>query len=195
MTLEDAARIAAGNWKRFSCFCWDRLQEINDPANRAIVYTHNRDSGLLAQSNAAAIADVLKPFSETDNPDVVFESHAHWAVGHVDGFSIRVYRDGEITHVFRTYHDLTERLAEYPILDESEYSEREHDVTLDNIVDAAWRLKGQFELPDGWESEVYSWLSDNRPGSVENRDDRGGCPSESDLRQAIDLLGYERVRD
>jgi len=112
MTLDDAARDMAGNWKRFSCFCWDRLQEINDPANWAIVYTCNRDSGLLAQSNAAAIAEVLKPFSETENPDVVFESHSHWAVGHVDGFSIRVYRDGKITDAFRTYHALTERLAE-----------------------------------------------------------------------------------
>ena len=195
MTLEDAARDAAGNWKRCSCFCWDRLQEIDDPDNWAIVYTHNRDSGLLAQSNAAAIADVLRPFSETEHPDVVFESHSHWAVGHVDGFSIRVYRDGEITDAFRTYHDLSERLAEYPILDESDYSEREHEATLDNLADAAWRLKSQYELPDGWESEVYSWLSDNRPGSVENRDDRGGYPSEGDLREAFDALGYERVED
>ena len=34
------------------------------------------------------------------------ESHNHWAVGHVDGFCIRVYRDGEITEAFKTYHDL-----------------------------------------------------------------------------------------
>jgi hypothetical protein len=49
MTVEDAARAAAGNWKRFSCFCWDRLREIDDPDAWAIVYTHNSDSGLLDQ--------------------------------------------------------------------------------------------------------------------------------------------------
>ena len=65
----------------------------------------------------------LKPFCETENPDVVFESHSHWAVGHVDGFSVRVYLDGAITDAFRTYHGLTERLAEYPILDASDYSD------------------------------------------------------------------------
>ena len=85
ITLEDAAREAAGNWRSWTCFVWDREREIDDAENWSIVYTHNRDSGLLAQSNAAAIADVLRPFSETENPDVVFESHPHWAVGHVDG--------------------------------------------------------------------------------------------------------------
>ena len=53
------------------------------------------------------------------------ESHCHWAVGHVDGFSIRVYRDGEITDAFKAYHELMEQLAGYPILDEEDYSAAE----------------------------------------------------------------------
>jgi len=150
---------------------------------------------LLDQSNADVFAKALKPFAAGNDPDVVFESHSHWAVGHVDGFSIRVYRDGEITDAFCTYHNLSERLAEYSILHENDYSEREHDETLDNLADAVWRLKSLYELHDGWESEVYSWLSDKRPGSVENRDDRGGYPSEGDLREAFKALGYERVED
>jgi hypothetical protein len=36
-TLEDAATADAGNWKKFSCFCWNRLQEIDDPDNWAII--------------------------------------------------------------------------------------------------------------------------------------------------------------
>ncbi len=195
MTLEDAAHEAAGNWKSWPCFVWDREREIGDPENWSIVCTHNRDSGLLDQSNSEVMAKALKPFATGDYPDMVFESHSHWAVGHVDGFSIRIYRDGEITQAFRTYHDLAERLAEYSILDESDYFEREHEATLDNITDSAWRLKSQYELRDSWVSDVYSWLSDNRPGSVENRDDLGGYPSEGDLREAFDALGYVRVED
>jgi hypothetical protein len=190
MTLEEAASQAAGNWKRYSCFCWDRLREIDDPADWAIVYTHHRDSGLLDQSNAAAIADVLKPFNESENPDVVFESHAHWAVGHVDGFSIRVDHDGEITEAFRAYHGLMERLEAYPVLDESDYGRREYDAALENIEDAAWRFKSTYNLHDGWEAEVYEWLSAHRPGAVENKDDRGACPSEHDLQDAINAMGY-----
>ena len=193
MTLEEAARTMAGNWRSWTCFVWDRKHDLRDPENWSIIYTHNRDSGLLDQSNAEVIAKTLTPFTTGDDADVVFESHAHWAVGHVDGFSARVYRDGEITEAFRAYHDLSERLADYPILDECDYSEREHEVTLDNVADACWRLKSQYELPDDWDSEVYSWLSDHRPGSVENRDDQGGYPSEGDLREAFDILGYERV--
>ncbi len=195
LTLEDAARQAAGNWRNFNCFVWDRKQDLDDADDWAIIYTHDRDSGLLDLSNADAIAKSLTPFTDDDDPDVVFESHSHWAVGHVDGFSIRVFRDGEITEAFKTYHDLAERLADYPILDESDYSEREYVATVENIADAAWRLKGQYELPEGWECDVYSWLSDHRQRAVENRDDRGGYPEEGDLRAAFEALAYERIED
>jgi hypothetical protein len=195
MTLEDAAKEAAGNWQNWTCFVWDRERDLGDPDNWAILYTHNRDSGLLAQSNAEAINKAMEPFTHTDDPDVVFESHSHWAVGHVDGFSIRVFRDGEVTEAFRAYHELSEQLADYPILDEEDYSERELEATLENIGDAAWRVKDEYTLPEGWESDVYSWLSDHRSGSVENRDDQGGYPEEDDLRAAFDALGYEQCEE
>jgi hypothetical protein len=148
---------------------------------------------LLDRSNAWVIAGAMKPFTEGDDPDIVFESHSHWAVGHVDGFSIRVYRDEHITEAFRTYHELAERLAVYSILDESDYGEREYVATIENIADAAWRVKREYELPEGWEVEVYSWLSDNRPGSIENRNDQGGYPEEGDLRAAFDALSYQPI--
>jgi hypothetical protein len=195
MTLEDAATEAAGNWKSWTCFVWDRERDLDDPDNWAIHYTHNRDSGLLAQSNADAITEAMEPFTEDDDPDVVMESHSHWACGHVDGFSIRVFRNGEITEAFKTYHELSEQLAEYPILDEEDYSERELEATIENINDAAWRVKHEYDLPDGWESEVYSWLSDHRQSAIENRDDQGGYPEQDDLRAAFDALGYVQAEE
>ena len=195
MTLEEAAKDLAGNWQRWTCFVWFRERDIDDPENWAIVYTHNRDSRLLDQSNADQITEAMEPYTDADDPDVVFESHDHWAVGHVDGFSIRVYRDGEITDAFKTYHDLMERLDGYPILDEEDYSRREYEATLENIADAAWRVKHEYELPEGWEGDVYSWLSDNRQRAVENRDDQGGYPGEQDLRDAFDALGYTNIEE
>ena len=63
-------------------------------------------------------------------------------MGHVDGFSIRVFDGhGEITEAFKKYHELAEQMDDYPILDESDYSERELTATFENIDDAAWRLK------------------------------------------------------
>ena len=192
LDLETAATKAAGNWQRFKSFVWFRDRELDDADRWAIIYTHNRDSGLLDQSNASVIATAMEPFALADDPHVVFEAHSHWAVGHVDGFSIRVFdANGEITEAFRTYHELAEQISEYPLLDESDYSERELEATLENIADAAWRLKRQFDLPEGWESEVYSWLSDHRPGEVENRDDQGGFPSEEALKMAFRALGFQ----
>ena len=193
LELKDAASCAAGNWKRFNCFVWWRAKEINDPDNWAVFYTHNRDSGLLDQSNAAVIAKAMLPFTEGDDPSCVFESHHHWAVGHVDGFSIRVFRRGRITKAFRVYHELAERMADYPILDESDYSERELNATYENVGEAAWRLKQEFNLPTDWQSDVCSWLSDNRNHALENVDDQGGWPDDDDLEAAFEALGYQRA--
>ena len=122
-------------------------------------------------------------------------THGHWAVGHIDGFSIRVFKDGEITPAFRTYHALAERMANYPILDESDYSQKEYDATLANITHAAHRLRHEYALPDGWEGDVFSWFWDHDQRAVENRDDQGGYPSEDDLRSAFDALGYEQIEE
>ena len=191
LDLGDAAKQAAGNWKRFECFGWYRESEIDDPKNWAIIYTHHRDSGLLDQSNASVIAKALAPFTDDDIPTVVMESHNHWAVGYIDGFSIRVFDNrNQITEAFRAYHHLAEQMAIYPILDEEDYSERELDAAIENITNAAWRLKDDYELPEGWEWEAYHWLSENESGEIENRDDQGGYPSEEALRRAFHALGH-----
>ena len=193
LDVVEAAKAAAGNWQKFPSFAWRRATELADAGMWAIFYFQNRDSGLLDQSNAAVIAKTLEPFTEGDDPDAVSERHDHWAVGWVEGFSIRVFRDGEITAAFRTYHELAERLQDYPILDESDYSNREYDASLLNIELASWRLKRAFNLPEGWESEVYSWLSENNPSAIDNRDDHGGWPEEGDFEDAFCALGYSRA--
>lgn len=194
MSLEDAALEVAGNWREFDCFVWYQ-EDVESPDDWAIIYTHNRDSRLLDLSNASVIGRELEPFTTSDgaNPDVVMECHSHWAVGWVNGFSIRVYKDGQITDAFRKYHEIAERMDDYPILDETDYSNREYEATIDNIGDAAWRVKDEYELPDGWQCDVYSWLSDHDEGEVENADDQGGYPSEESLRAAFDALGFQQT--
>lgn len=193
LEVAEAASEMAGNWRKFQSFVWWRATDLADAGAWAILYTHNRDSGLLDQSNAAVISKKLEPFTDGDDPDVVSERHDHWAVGWVEGFSIRVFRDGEITAAFRAYHELVERLEDYPVLDESEYSNREHDATLQNIELASWRLRRIFNLPHDWASEVFSWFWENNQSAVENVDDQGGWPDEDDLEQAFCALGYSRA--
>ena len=188
--LEEAAQKVAGNWKHFDSFVWFRDREIDDADQWAVIYTNNRDSGLLDRSNASVIAKTLESFTEGDDPDVVMESHHHWAVGHVDGFSIRVFSHGEITEAFTKYHELAERMSDYPILDESDYSNREYEATIANIQEAAWQLKHEFDLPEGWVGQAYEWLSEHRPNEIDNRDGQGGCPKEDELRAAFQALNF-----
>lgn len=195
LTFEEAAKNAVGNWKKFDSFVWFGSSEIVDPDNWAIFYTHNRDSGLLDQSNASVIEKELTAFADGDDPDVVFESHSHWAVGHVDGFSLRVYKRGRITKAFRCYFELEQKMEAYPILDESDYSNREYEATLKNIELAAWRLKKETDLPEGWECEVYSWLSDNECNEIESSDDQGGWPSEESLQRAFNALSFNTTEE
>lgn len=54
-------------------------------------------------------------------------------------------------------------------------------------------MKNDYELPEGWESDVYGWLSENRWTAIENVDDQGGWPSEEELIEAFDALGYARL--
>ena len=193
LELELAATKAAGNWRDFDSFCWHRASELEDADDWCIVYTHHRDSEILAQSNTAIIDKSLERFVDADDSDVVAEQHSHWACGWIDGYSIRVFRKGEITDAFKVYHDLAERMDQYPILDEEDFRRREFEATLENIGESAWRLKSDFDLPDEWEGDVYDWLSQNRDHSVECVGDDGAWPEEQDLEAAFINLGYERA--
>ena len=125
LDLESAAKEAVGNWQEFDCFSLGSLQrDRRCGPDSAIVYTKHRDSGLLDESNAEAIAEAMQPFLDQEPCDVYEEHHNHFAVGWVDGYAIRVFRRGR-DH--RSVSDLARpptRLADYPLLDEEDYSAR-----------------------------------------------------------------------
>jgi hypothetical protein len=187
--VEATAKEMAGNWREFESFCWHRSYDIEDAENWAIIYSSNRDSGLLAQSNESAINQMLDKFTEGDDPDLVFESHSHWACGHVDGFSVRVYgTDGTISDAFRELCRIQTALEDYPVLDEDDYSERELEATLANYTSEIGHYRS--DLPEGWEFEVYRHFSDtNQYRYVENRDDQGGWAPREVLVKALIEMG------
>jgi len=187
--VESAAGLVAGNWCKFSCFAWSRSYDLEDADRWCIWYTSSRDAGLLEQSNEKVFKERFRPFSEGDDPDVVLEQHSHWAVGHLDGFSVRVCRpDGSITQAFSVFCDIKEALESYPILDEEDYTEREYEATLENYRSEMWREKN---LPEGWESEVYGWFCENGLDEfTENRDDQGGRAPREKIIEALQVLGH-----
>ena len=191
--VEETAKQYAGNWKNFECFAWIGGLELEDAENWTIYYTHHRDSGLLDKSNAEQIKEALEPYTNGDDPDAVEESHHHWAVEHIDGFSVRVFKDGQITDAFRTLYEVMKKLEEYPVLDEEYYSEMENNAAYENVALAAWRLVDEYKLPEDWQESVYSWLFKNEEWELENVDDQGGYPSEDSLLRAFNSLGYKRL--
>jgi hypothetical protein len=186
--VEGAAKALTGNWRDFDCFAWSRGYDV-DADQWMIWYTSSRDAGLLEQSNERAINDRLRPFSEGDDPDLVFERHSHWAVGHLDGFSIRVFKDdGTVTPAFEEFCRIKNDLDAYPVLDEEDYSAREYAATLDNYASETWSLRK--ELPEGWGAEVYRWFSDNGMDRfTDNVDDQGGWAPREKIVEALKALG------
>ena len=74
--VEAAAKEMAGNWNDFSSFAWHRSYDLEDADAWMIYYTSHRDSGILSQANEQIINKRLEPFTDGDDPDVVFERTA-----------------------------------------------------------------------------------------------------------------------
>ena len=159
-----AAAALVGNWKNFESFGWHG--QPDDADDFCIVYTHNRDSDSLDQSNAAAIEKALEPFL---GEDVFGERHSHWACGWVDGFSIRVYRNRKVTEGFKAYCSLREQLADYPVLDEEDFSRREYEEVVGLIQDIG-RSKLREGAPDDWARLVFGELPNASPECVREKE-------------------------
>lgn len=155
----DLAKSLANNHAKFESFVWNNDAQPEDKHLWAIVYTSNRESDCLDRSNEAVILKALRPWTgwHKDGDHVDILSHGHWAVGHVNGFLIRVYgTDGTtITPAFLAYAELATAIDEYQILDEADFSEKEQedaDLTWKNCFNEKERLayirkhRGQFEF-------------------------------------------------
>ena len=102
----------------------DQLHRANDGfyygerGEWLVAYVMTRDSDPLDESNFRAIQDYL----ECANLETAIETSGHWAVGTI--YHLLVPDSDESREILR---DVTERLADYPVLDEGLYSEMEQD--------------------------------------------------------------------
>ena len=175
-----------GNWQRRQCFVW--WEQPDDAEEYGLWILSHRDSGLIDQSNGAMIRKRLAKFVESG--DVLFFGCSHWLVGHTNEMAVRVYQPGttDTTAAFDELAEVVEACDQYPILDDSDYSEREYESALKVI---ACSMLGDVpeNVPDDWREQVYSWLSEHEPREVENIDDRGAFPDSAATRRALLDLG------
>jgi len=188
-----AAAIAS--WARPQCGNWDREKNFSfwhddaNPATMSIRFTATRDSGLMEQSNAAAIESILSDYwqlgaiSDGDNAEPI--TCGHWAVGHVDGYLIRMFDDGVPTIAAGIMALIDDRLAECPVLDDGDYIRREEIALRDAVRDIIRQVSGAPVADDATVTDVVRWLYDNAPDEMENRDDTGAYPSEGAVMAAL----------
>jgi len=203
MTVEMAAVEARGNWRKFDSFSWWGGDDEWVRDDVGIVYTSNRDSGLLDLSNASVIAAALDPYVGIW---CQAESHNHWACGHIDGYAILVVTyvpewDLEvITPAFAVWFDLQQQMDSYPVLDSEDYASRELDALWENLKQELTHVLRNHEelknveLADSLISDVIAWLDMNNPGALENCDDQGGYASEEQLVGALTGMGLFNTR-
>lgn len=187
MEIDSFAKKLAGNHLKFDSFAlWQEAREMMDPPEDwGIIHTHTRDSTLMEESNAHTIAEALKPFLGSGD---LQEAHfSHWACGWVDGYLIRVFKDGKLMPALEKYYELHSAMEDYPVLDEEDYSKREYDATIENIK---WEGRDlvRNRVPKDWAEQVFSWLFDNNQEAVESQDDQGGYPTKDNVLEALKAL-------
>jgi hypothetical protein len=191
----DLAEKLVGNWQKFESFGWGGRPDEN-PENWTIVYTSNRDSGLLDKANEKVIEEIMGQFPEDQ---VVAERHGHWAVGHVDGYSIRVYEpDGSLTPAFKAWAEIQASLESYPILDEHIYSEMEWEAAVENCKYAVPSRLNNYpneRVQDHWNevmdddaaaASFMDWARDNDPNDMQSSDDQGYYPRDNVIDEWIE---------
>lgn len=192
---EDYAKEFEGNWRRFPSFAWRDAPD--DATAWGVFNTHNRDSGLLAQSNASVFQRELE--ASCFEEDVQAEHANHWACGWVDGFAVRVRAadSGAFTPAFIKLVELVTALESYPVLDENDYSQREYDAAVEAIEQELHALGAGWNENSAGPGDVFGWLWDHEQEELENRDDQGAAPSREAVARACDALDitYDREEE
>ena len=140
----------------------------------------NRDSTLLDTSNWKM---ALKELDELEGYEV--HRFGHWACGWYEVILLEPRTPAHDKAIA-----MGKRLADYPVLNEEDYSDREYEATLENIACQLRMMDVVEELPDDMAGQLLSWFWDNDQSAVENCDDQGGWPTDEQMAEALTELGY-----
>lgn len=160
LSLEEWASAFAGNHKKFRDWSW--WDRPGDDQHYGIHYMTHRDADLVTVSNWEVSQQILAPHLNADEPDIWIEYHSHWACGWVEGYVVRVFNaDGAITDAARALYDVIERIDDYHLLDEEDYSQREYDAQIESIKSTYLRNSDMIDdPPDDWPEQVWQHLWD-----------------------------------
>jgi hypothetical protein len=164
--IKDYAKDLRGNWKKFTCFIWDRELDLPDPDNWAIVYFTGCGSGLISQSNAYIVSERLHPF--LNSGDIYEEYHYHWASGSIEGYAVRVNKVGssEYTSAFIKVCELLMCIQENVLLDETHYYRLKKQTAINNIQNELELMELEITNEE-LATKVYDWLAIHEPELID----------------------------
>jgi hypothetical protein len=148
----------------------------------------HRDSGPLDESNAAAIVARFTELFGPEGEDQGWEVTrcGHWAVGWVEHLSFRVRgEDGAATPQVRAWAELEWRMEAYPVLDDDDFSEREHEALIEYLESATRGSWLRDDVPDSWACDLAAVVYDRV-----HHDSTGPYVRDADIRSALAELGY-----
>ena len=150
-----------------------------DRETDAFTFSRTRDSDILDISNFDVIyQDLEKRFPD----DVWIERASHFLCGWVDYVVVRMLDgSGEPTEAASAVLEWGDTLEQYPVADESAFSEAEYDAKLETLE---WNFGCSFDEAGG----VLKWMHNNgTPGADDFGDDF--WPEQSDVDLALLDLG------
>lgn len=144
--IETVAEYAEAALERPSdaAFWDDRCYETHVP----VIGWADRGDDILEESNFHAALAELEG-AATDEEHVFRGSSGHWLVGNLEQVWVQVYEDEtreEFTAAFIAAVEIQEALKDYPILDESDFSEREWKRFEENTDQALDEAEREYDL-------------------------------------------------
>lgn len=126
LTPDDLAAAATEALTRPSDSAWwdDRLFTTH-----GCVFTWaDQTDDAVSESNYRVFLTCVEALVDPESDDVIASGARHWAVGSVEHIFVRVYgEDGDYTPAFIAATEMAHEMRDYPILDESDWSEVEHE--------------------------------------------------------------------
>ena len=186
-TVEKSAQNLAGNLTNK----YISSEDIFDYENWAEINFQTHSGNLKNTSNFFTILDELcnvveMSFSLEATYDLVIN---HKTLSE-NGFIIRVYKDNQITFVFQKLYEICKRLKKICFLNEEDYRNRCYEATIENI---SYSIKSlEIEIPSSLEDaaiNIFDWLLENRPDSVEYKHYKGADPNEEEVMDVLKTLG------
>jgi hypothetical protein len=157
-----------------------------------------RDANLLAESNWEVIsADMLQRFPKS----VVVDHCKHWAYGWMDHLTVRMIDSrNRLTMAGIAILDWQDKLDNYPIASEDDYSRREFETysasMRESVRDILWfnrELELIADLPDNWQDSIIEHVRESGYQAYDRAWDREGYFCLDDYGIVIDAartLGF-----